>query len=117
MIDTHSKVNFASFFLPGSQSYSGDLLYVLSHDGTSGDILLSKSTLFDMQTDVTTTFVLLSQQNYANPGGRLAVSESGQVFACIFDIDDFQDPISTMQLVLMGTPTSTNEATIKVVEN
>ena len=69
-----------------------------------------------MQTDVTTTFVLLSNPKKANFGGRLAVSESGQVFACIYDIDHFQDPTSTMQLVLIGTPTSTIEATVKVVE-
>lgn len=87
LIDENSVVNFASFFLPGPLSYTEDLLYVLSYDPAHASVSLSKSTLAVTQTDLTITFNLLSSLVIANPGGRVVSRTSGEVFACVFDID------------------------------
>jgi hypothetical protein len=82
----------------------------------NGDVRLSISTLAETSTDVTTTFTLFENLGYTNPGGRLAVSGSGQVFACVFDTDEIDNSSSIMQLVLMEAPSNTTQADVKVVE-
>lgn len=86
-INAQTAINFASSLVETTDVNSDDFLYILKArpSGLKFEINLEKYSLSFMRATSTQSFKILEVQ-FKTPGGRLAATESGQVFACLHDV-------------------------------